>query len=508
MIESFIQKVDRLLEKKYIMIAVFIFLFALSVIPRLYRIDNPIADWHSWRQADTAAVTRNFIKEGFTPLYPKFDSLVSLNEHQEPNPNRYFFAEFPLYNIIVYPFYYYFGVNEIYSRLVSVFFSSLTSVFLFLLARKYVSNTTALLSGIFFAIIPYSIYYGRVVMPDPMHICFSVLSLYLVTLWAEKKSLWISILAGVSTSIMILTKPYGLILGLPIAYILLCGYGWKLIKSPSVYIYAALSLVPFYLWRQHIMQHPEGMFGTLWLYNQGDIRFTGAFFRWIFYDRLNRLIFASGGFVLFFIGMAKAVTKKESYMFYLWIIGILTFFAVIAKGNVTHDYYQMPILPVGCIFIAQGLIWLLTIGKGFFQNLINVILSVSLVAMMIAFGWYEVRGYFGIIRPEIVAAGKKVDEITPKDAKVIAPYQSDPAFLYQTNRYGWTLGGGEIRGYVELGGATHMAVVDFDADTNYWIERCKIIAQSSDTENKWLILDMKQCHDTELPETDESNPQQ
>ena len=32
---------------------------------RTYKIHNPIADWHSWRQADTAAVSRNFIKDGF-----------------------------------------------------------------------------------------------------------------------------------------------------------------------------------------------------------------------------------------------------------------------------------------------------------------------------------------------------------------------------------------------------------------------------------------------------------
>ncbi len=494
MITTLIQKVDALLERKYLFAGVLILLFIISFIPRLYRIDNPLADWHSWRQADTGAVTRNFIKEGFTPLYPKFDSYNSLNENQEPNPNRYFFAEFPIYNIIVYPFYYYFGVNEMYSRLVSVFFSSLTTVFLYLLVRKYSGNTTALIASFFFAVLPFNIYYGRVVMADPLHIFFSVLALYLVALWADRKQLIFAVLAGLATTFTILTKPYGLVLGLPIVYMLLKGYGLRIFKSPSLYVYGILSLVPFFLWRWHINQHPEGMFGTTWLYNQGNIRFTGSYFRWILFDRLNRLIFASGGFVLFFLGLAKGVKKKEEYMYYWWLVGVVTFFVVIAKGNVTHDYYQLPIVPVGCILMARGLVWLITIGKGFIQNAINVILAGSLVLMMIAFGWYEVRGYFGVTRDVIVEAGRKTDEITPKDAKVIAPYQSDPAFLYQTNRYGWTIGGGNIRNFIEEGGATHMAVVNFDEDTHYWIERCEIIAESKD---RWVILDLQKCNDTQ-----------
>jgi len=37
----------------------------LALVLRLYKIDIPLADHHSWRQADTAAVARNFVKENF-----------------------------------------------------------------------------------------------------------------------------------------------------------------------------------------------------------------------------------------------------------------------------------------------------------------------------------------------------------------------------------------------------------------------------------------------------------
>ena len=57
--------------------------------------------------------------------------------------------------------------------------------------------------------------------------------------------------------------------------------------------------------------------------------------------------------------------------------------------------------------------------------------------LSLAFGWFEVRGFFNINNPAIVEAGRKLDEIAPVDALVIAPYGGDPAFLYQTGRHGW-----------------------------------------------------------------------
>src|SRR3989338_11377021 len=83
---------------------------------RLYKIDAPIADWHSWRQADTAAVTRNFIKEGFNPFLPKYDDMTGVSEKPIVNTLRFRFVEFPVYNIAVYPFYLIFGVLEKISR--------------------------------------------------------------------------------------------------------------------------------------------------------------------------------------------------------------------------------------------------------------------------------------------------------------------------------------------------------------------------------------------------------
>ena len=54
---------------------------------RQYRINIPLGDWHSWRQADTAAVSRNFVKEGFDFLHPRYDDMAPITQSR-PNPER------------------------------------------------------------------------------------------------------------------------------------------------------------------------------------------------------------------------------------------------------------------------------------------------------------------------------------------------------------------------------------------------------------------------------------
>jgi dolichyl-phosphate-mannose--protein O-mannosyl transferase len=464
--------------------------FGLSFFLRTYRIDNPVADWHSWRQADTAAVARNFAAEEFNIFYPKAHNFFKQNPSDLANPNRYFLNEFPFYNAVVGVVYTIFSVNEVYARLVNIFFSSLTAVFLYLLVKNHNSKLVAGLSALFFAVIPYSIYYGRVIMPDPTFIFLSVLSLYLITLWMEKESWVLALLSGLSLGLGMLVKPYTIFLGLPIAYLVLRKWGIRFFKKPQVWLASLLSLGMLGAWRWHINNHPEGMFGSEWLINATNIRFKGAFFRWIVFDRMNRLIFATGGFVLFWLGVIAKRSKKEGLFYLMWLFSVFAYISFFAMGNVTHDYYQMPIVPIGAVFIAKGFVFLLKKGEGIISRLLNITLAFSFVLLMLGLGWYEVRGFFNINHPEIVEAGKAVDKLTPADAKVIAPYNRDPAFLYQTNRNGWSglRNMEELKEYI-ADGATHLVSLDMDDLTNKAAEACKVMEKT----DQFLIIDLQDC---------------
>jgi 4-amino-4-deoxy-L-arabinose transferase-like glycosyltransferase len=431
----------QLLKNKYLQAFLVGVTLILFVVVRTYRINTPLADWHSWRQADTAAVARNFIQERFNLLYPQSDSLWALSEHQLPNPNRYFMNEFPLYNAVVALIYKFGGINHVYGRIVSICISLIGAFYLYLLAKRLLGNNAALATLIYYTFLPYNIYYNRVFMPDPTFVAFSIITLYYCVRYAEKLLPRYGLLMSLTFALATLVKPYALFMAIPMLYWLYRNHGLTLFRHRPNYLYLALAIIPLLLWRYHLSLHPEASFASKWLLNGDNIRFTGAFFRWLIFERLNRLIFATGGFVIFVTGLFFGTKNKNYSLFLVWTFAIFTYFTVFAKGNVNHDYYQLPIVAPGVVMAIIGAVELLKIGKTHLTQWLNGLMVLSLFILSLAFGWYEVRGYFNINNPAIVAAGARADAILPRDAVVIAPYQGDPAFLYQTNRNGWPVGG-------------------------------------------------------------------
>jgi hypothetical protein len=471
---------------------ILVILLALGIFVRTSRINYPLADWHSWRQADTAAVSRNFVKDGFNLLYPQSDSFLAMNEYGLENPNRYFINEFPLYNAAVAGLYTQFGVHEWIGRMVSIIASSIGALALYGLVNILIGNIAALIALAYYSLLPYNIYYGRVFMPDPTFVALSILSLYLCVQWVRSEKNWYGLALMFSFATAMLIKPYAIFMAIPITYWIFVNWGIKIFTKPITYIVAFGSFLPLLLWRYHYFLHPEGTFASSWLLNGDNIRFTGAFFRWIIFDRLNRLIFATGGFVLFVVGLFSSHLKKNYSLFLVWTLSIFLYFIIFAKGNVNHDYYQLPIVAPGAVLVIIGSMSLIDLAKTRVQKIINTSLVLSLLIMSLAFGWYEVRGYFNINNPAIVEAGKKVDELTPKDALVIAPYQSDPAFLYQTNRHGWPIGG-DIESKIKEG-ATFYVTTSKDVEYSQLIKTYPVLFEN----DQFSIIDLR--GNTGLPE--------
>ena len=117
-------------QKNYL--AILIVLLICGFLVRLYRIDNPIADWQSWRQADTGAVTRNFVEHGLDLLHPRINNISNVQSGLD-NPQGYFFAEFPIYNATSASLYLLFhGLTLIeWERIVTILASVIAGLFLY-----------------------------------------------------------------------------------------------------------------------------------------------------------------------------------------------------------------------------------------------------------------------------------------------------------------------------------------------------------------------------------------
>lgn len=78
---------------------VLVILFALGFLVRLYKFNNPVADWHSFRQGDTNAVSQIYVNDGINLLYPRFFDISNVPSGIYDNPKGYRFVEFPIYNV-------------------------------------------------------------------------------------------------------------------------------------------------------------------------------------------------------------------------------------------------------------------------------------------------------------------------------------------------------------------------------------------------------------------------
>ena len=422
-------------------------LLILGFLVRLYKINNPIADWHSWRQADTAAVTRNYVKYGVDLLHPRYDDFSDVSGNGLFNPNGNRFVEFSIFNLIHYFLFSTFHILslEVWGRITAILSALASAILLFFIVRRHSSYVTGLLTAFFYLFIPYNIYFTRVVLPDPL-----MVTLFLAALnFNDLKRKALTLIFG---SLAILVKPIAIFFLLPI-YLTNFWLG-------------LFMLLPFGLWRLWSHRYPEGIPASLWLLNGNKIRFKGAFFQWIFGERLGSLILGKWGIFPFLTGLLST-----SAYFFSWSFGALLYLFTFATGNVQHDYYQIPIIPVISILLSLGTVYLWKTWRGRIAAIVSIL-------FMLAFGWYSIRGDYQINHWEIVHAGQAVDKLVPKDAKVAAPYLGDTAFLYQTNRPGFPYMVIPIKDMIDRFGIGYYVSVNYDDDTNKIMKKYTVLVQT------------------------------
>lgn len=428
--------------KKIYLLAILI-IMALGAVLRLYRLDAPLADWHSWRQTDTASVAREYVKHGIDLMKPTYHDLSSIPSGLD-NPDGYRFVEFPVISALhaklalTFP---QFTIVE-WGRLLSVVSSTFSILFIYLIMQNVTGLGGALAAALVYATLPYNLFYGRVILPEPHLVLFMLIALYSFICYYDSGRLLSLFSYLLFMTLAVLMKPTSLLIGIPIALYSLFGAKLNLKRLFMVASVSALSVVPYALWRSYVANYPAGIPANSWLFNGNGIRFKGAWLRWLFGDRIGRLILGYWGMIPLAFGfLSLGRNRRETAIVGGMALGSLVYLSVIATGNVQHDYYQIQIIPSLAMLIGSGVCYVYSIRKNLFSKITFTFFLATCYIIALALGWYEVRGYFNINNPAIVEAGTRLDAITPKDAKVIAPYMGDTAFLFQTNRTGWPIGG-------------------------------------------------------------------
>lgn len=103
------------------------------------------------------------------------------------------------------------------------------------------------------------------------------------------------------------------------------------------------------------------------------------------------------------------------------------------------------------------------------------------------FSWDTIKSYYNF-NTNIIEAGQKADSLLSKDSLIIAPYNGDTTFLYQTNRSGWPI---EIHDIDKIkkeheNNKIFYISVNYDDYTNKLIKTYKTIFKN----NEFIILDL------------------
>lgn len=430
-------------QLKDILILFFILLIAL--VFRLYKINTPLADLHSWRQADTAAVARNYVKNGIDLLHPRYDDLSSIETGLE-NPQGYRMVEFPIYNAIVafvaklLPF----TSVEIYGRLISAFFSLMIIGIIYYLLFKESGRIAAIGAAIVYSVFPFFVFFSRVVLPETTALAFTFISILFLYLCSSKKNssakdLIFLLVSSVFFAMAILIKPTVIFFSITLFYLFFQKFNLKFFRKISFYLFFIIAFVPFVLWRNYIKNFPEGVPASDWLITSvntyeglKNIFLRPAFFRWIFYERLSNVIL--GGYLTFFL-ILGIIKKSSNYFFHTILISGLVYLFVFEGGNTQHIYYQTLILPAVAIFLGLGVEYLNTNKKNLLSGFMVVPITLIVSSFGFAFSYYTVKDYYNY--PQDITQMAKIIKTLSKDTdKVVTDTTGDTTLLYLSDRKG------------------------------------------------------------------------
>lgn len=363
---------------KIILWIVLVLVFGLGLAIRLYDLTDIPLDFHPTRQLHSAIMARG--------MY--YQHLDDVSEWKRDMAVRQWKAE----GLIEPPFiewltaqaYKLIGNDTLWvARLYSIFFWMLGSIAMFLLAKELTGIDGAVIALIYFLILPYGAIASRAFQPDPLLTALIVFALWAMVTWYRKPTWHWVITAGLIGGIAILSKATAVFfVGSAWVGLIVIGKGLrKAVRDPQVWTLAFLTVLPYALF------HYYGMYISGLLQSQFSLRFFPQL--WsdpVFYLRWNGEISSVVGFEWFLLAFLGTFLIRErahrAMLIAVWF-GYFAYGMTLPYHISTHDYYQLPLIPVVAIGLAAGSEALFRNLKGSKWLLYPAVIGVVLFGMVI-----------------------------------------------------------------------------------------------------------------------------
>ena len=445
----------------------------LGLILRLIQVQAPILGVHSWRQADTAAMARHFALEGTPIWFPQIDWSGASPGYVE--------CEFPLFPYLLGQLYKLIGLHEWLGRGLSVLCSTLTIVLIIRLGQRLLDPISAWWGGLFFAVLPLGVYYGRTLQAEALMLLLAVVSIERLLVWKQRHSRWALLTSWLAFCLACLIKVLPLIwLGIPLLMVqlqpqaigpalslgkLIQGLR-KLARSPGPWLYAGSSILIGALWFGYAYQlgQSSGLSFGFWGNNsdRSSLSLLLDMNLWLnIFLRISKHLAVLGVPIVIF-GLWESRRDAGGQILAAGLLSMGACTAVFLRASFIHEYYQLPLLIFLCPLMGRGwqsLTHLIKSKKLNYPWLNNFYLAL-IVAISLAVLNFD---YWAIERRQAeiwMPLAQSIRNEVPDKARIVSVTGSDPSLLNLARRQGWlttakSINQAKLQAW-EAQGATHL----------------------------------------------------
>jgi len=326
-----------------------IILTAILVAACSYDLFSPPISKTVWRQTQTAMLTENFAKEGF--------SLNGLHLNITGREKPLMIYEFPIYNFVVGLIFLVTDSNPFWGKAVSLFCSILCMLFLIANVRRQYGKRLSLVSGFFFVFSPVGLMMYTSFQPDAFGLMFVMISLWLLARWTQSRSILVFVLFALTLLVAGLAKYPLLVPYLPLMALVLFPKTVKMAVQDIKFlpIFLVLFVVPLFSWYLYSRMFLTDYYRSSQLLDSmfliGDLtRFLSPSYYIKMGYTIPFLCLSGLGSLFFVLGLRKLDAIQVALL-----VGI-PFYLIIIPTVKDQWYYLLACVPIFSLFMAKGFI--------------------------------------------------------------------------------------------------------------------------------------------------------
>jgi hypothetical protein len=403
-------------------------LLAAGLWVRLLDLTDPPLDIHPTRQLHSALMARGMYYQHVTNA-PDWMVKTAIQQGK-----REAIIEPPILETITAGLYQVTGGENVWlARILSSVFWVLAGLAFYSLTASMTNPDGGMIATAVYLFLPYSVMASRTFQPDPLMVSLIVTSWCGFYRWREKPTWGWTIAGGLLTGCTIFVKNVSIFfLAIPFAVVLLQESIPSLVRNKKVWLFVILAIFPAAAYTIY------GTYISHFLAQQFNFRFFPNL--WITpanYSRWFNLVtgtFGLSALILSLVGLFLLKGSKHlRFVLGCWLGYIIYGFAF-AYHIGTHDYYQLPFLPVAMLSIAPvgALMTKAWLENNPWKNS-RLILGILMVALAAAAFWSNrITIQSNDFRPEVAFWRQLGDRL--RDESVIGLTQD---YGYRMEFYGW-----------------------------------------------------------------------